>query len=42
MVAGVTPAELLRMDRLERQLLIGAANKLEEWRWKQLAKMLGG
>jgi hypothetical protein len=42
MVAGVTPAELLQMDELERKLLIGAAQKLEQERWKRLGKMLGG
>jgi hypothetical protein len=42
MVAGVTPGELFRLSKLERQLLIKSAQKLEEERWKRLSKLLGG
>jgi hypothetical protein len=39
--AGMTPGEVLQLDRLERQMLMRGAVELEKWRWDNWSKIFG-
>lgn len=39
---GMRPREVLELPPLERELAVGVAAKKEEWRLRQISKIMGG
>jgi len=41
-MTGRLPSEVLNLDPLEAELVVKGAKNLEEWRWENWQKLLGG